>query len=153
RGRRAHARGDGRGGRRVVGGEEVPEVGAGGRPFGPQDAGQVEVVGRLVHQEEVGLAGEFPGEGEPLPPAAGQRVGRLVRVGEAHPREGDGGAGVALVVLEVVGGAGGEHGGAGGVAGLEGVVQRGGGDGGALGGRGGGGRGLPRPGPRGRRGA
>ena len=67
------------------------------------------MVGRLVEQQEVGLADEFAGQGEPLPPAAGEGVGRLVGVGEADLRQGDGGAGLALVVLEVVVGEGGEH--------------------------------------------
>ena len=107
-----------------MGGDEVAEVRVAQQPFEPDDAGQVEVVGRLVHEQEVGLTGEFAGEGEPLAPAAGEGVGRLVRVGEAHPREGDGGAGLALAVLEAVGGEGGEHGLAGGEAGVEGVLLR-----------------------------
>ena len=82
-----------------MGGDEVAEVRVAQQPFEPDDAGQVEVVCRLVHEQEVGLTGEFAGEGESLSPAAGECVGRLVRVGEAHPREGNGGTRLALVIL------------------------------------------------------
>ena len=69
----------------------------GARPLGedvlqPEDAFDVEMVGRLVHQEHVGLGGERPRDGQALPPAAGQRVDGGVPVGEAAAAEGEGDA-------------------------------------------------------------
>ena len=53
----------------------------------PDDAGEIEVVGRLVEQQHVGGAGELAGDGEPLQPAAGERLDRRVRVDEAGAAE------------------------------------------------------------------
>ena len=71
--------GDGAQERAVVRGDEVAERRGAQQPFEPDDAGQVEVVGRLVQQQQVGLAGQFAGQGEPLPPAAGERARRAGR--------------------------------------------------------------------------
>ena len=51
----------------------------GARPLGehafqPEDALDVEVVGRLVHQQDVGRGRQLARDGQPLPPAAGQRA-------------------------------------------------------------------------------
>ena len=86
--------------RPVVGGDEVAERGGPQQPLQPDDARQVEMVGRLVEQQQVGPADQFAGQGQPLAPAAGEDVGRLVGVGEADLRQGDGGPGFALVVLD-----------------------------------------------------
>ena len=59
-----------------MGGDEVAEGGGAQQPFQPDDAGQVEVVGRLVEQQQVGPADQFAGQGQPLAPAAGKDVGR-----------------------------------------------------------------------------
>ena len=60
------------------------------------------MVGRLVEQQQVGFAGERAGEGQPLPPAAGERSRRLVRIVEPSLRQRDRGPGFALVVFEMV---------------------------------------------------
>ena len=109
--------GDGPQERPVVGGDDVAERGGPQQPFQPDDAGQVEVVGRLVEQQQVGLAGELAGQGQPLAPAAGEDVGRLVRVGEADLGQRDGGPASRSCVFDRVVGEGGEHDGAGGLAG------------------------------------
>ena len=105
-----------------MGGDEVAERGGPQQPFQPDDAGQVEMVGRLVEQQQVGPADQFAGQGQPLAPAAGEDVGRLVGVGEADLGERDGGAGFAFVVLDRLVGEGGEQHVADGLAGGEDVV-------------------------------
>ena len=85
-----------------MGRDEVAERRRAEQLFEPHHARKVEVVGRLVHQQEVRFAGQFAGHREPLPPPAGQRVGRLVEVLKAHLGERDRGASFALVVFEVV---------------------------------------------------
>ena len=114
--------GDGPQERPVVGGDEVAERGGPQQPFQPDDARQVEVVGRLVEQQQVGPADQLAGQGQPLAPAAGEGVGRLVGVGEADLRQGDGGPRLALVVLDRLVGEGGEQHLADGLAGGEDVV-------------------------------
>jgi hypothetical protein len=51
----------------------------------PEDALDVQVVGRLVHQDDVGRRRQLAGDGEPLPPAAGQRVDADPTVDEPGP--------------------------------------------------------------------
>ena len=58
----------------------------------PEDAFDVEMVGRLVHEEHVGLGGEGPRDGQAFRPAAGQGVDGGVPVGETAPAEGEGDA-------------------------------------------------------------
>jgi hypothetical protein len=49
----------------------------------PEDAVEIEVVGRLVHEQQVGGAHQRLGDREPLAPAAGER--RRARVGIGEP--------------------------------------------------------------------
>jgi ABC-type cobalamin/Fe3+-siderophores transport system ATPase subunit len=87
--------------RSVVGDDHAAEGGGPQEALQPDDAGQVEVVGRLVEQQQVGPADQFAGQGQPLAPASGEDVGRLVGVGEADLRQGDDGAGLAFVLFDV----------------------------------------------------
>ena len=87
-------------------GDQVAERRGPQQSLQPDDARQIEVVGRLVEQQQIGPAGEFAGQGQPLAPAAREDVGRLVGVGEADLRQRDGGPGVALVILDRLGGQG-----------------------------------------------
>ena len=57
--------------------------------FEPEDAFEVEVVRRLVEQQQVRLADQLAGDRQPLSPAAGQRVDRLVGVAEPDLAEQD----------------------------------------------------------------
>src|SRR5205823_1024031 len=66
----------------------------------PDDAGQVEMVGRLVQQQQVGPAGEFACQGQTLAPAAREDIHRLVRVAEARLTQRDGSAGPTLMILD-----------------------------------------------------
>ncbi len=67
------------------------------------------MVGRFVEQEQVGPAHQLAGQRQPLAPAAGENVGRLLGVKKAHLRQGDGGAGLALVLLDRFADEGGEQ--------------------------------------------
>ena len=53
----------------------------------PEDAVDVEVIGRLVHQEEVGRGRQLARDRQALAPAARQRVDRRAAVGEPGPAE------------------------------------------------------------------
>jgi hypothetical protein len=59
----------------------------------PEDSVHVEVIGRLIHQEDVGLGQERSGDGQALPPATGQRVHFGAPVGKARAAERQGEAG------------------------------------------------------------
>jgi len=69
------------------------------RPLQPFEVGDVEVVRRLVEEEQVGVAAESAAERGARQLAAGERVepALQVRVGEAEPAE-DGGGALAPVV-------------------------------------------------------
>ena len=66
----------------------------------PEDAVDVEVVGGLVEQQQLGLAHELARDGEPLLPAARERLRLLRLVREAGPSHRDGDLAVALVRVE-----------------------------------------------------
>ena len=66
----------------------------------PEDAVDVEVVGRLVEQQQLGLAHQLARDGEPLLPAARERLRLLRLVREAGPSHRDGDLAVALVRVE-----------------------------------------------------
>ena len=57
--------------------------------FEPEDAFHVEVVGGLVHEQHVGRGGQRASDGQPLLPAARQRVDCRPRVGEAGTAQGE----------------------------------------------------------------
>ena len=95
-----HLVGDGPQERPVVGGDEVAERRGAQQAFQPDDARQVEVVGRLVEQQQVGLADQLARQRQPLAPAAGEHVGRLVGVGEADLGQRDRRPRLALVLLD-----------------------------------------------------
>ncbi len=57
-----------------MGDDDVGERGIFEQLFQPEDAFEVEVVGRLVEEEEIGFEEEFAGEGEAFSPAAGEGV-------------------------------------------------------------------------------
>ena len=85
----------------------------GARPIGedafqPEDAVHVEVVGGLVHQQDVGRARQLAGDRQALPPAAGQRLDRRAPVREAGAAEGLRDAPGALVLVHR-GQRGGDH--------------------------------------------
>ena len=67
-----------------LGGQDVLE---------PEDSLHIEVIGRLIHQEDVGLGQERAGDGQALPPATGQRVHFGAPVGKARAAERQGEAG------------------------------------------------------------
>ena len=73
----------------VVGDEDDGGVERGQLPLEPLEALDVEVVGRLVEEEQVGVGREGAREGGPGQLAAGERVERPVEVGvaEAEPAE------------------------------------------------------------------
>ena len=60
--------------RPVVGGDQVAEGGSPQQPLQPDDAGQIEMVGRLVEQQQVGLASQSRGPGPAV--CASRRRGR-----------------------------------------------------------------------------
>jgi hypothetical protein len=70
--------------------------------FEPEDAFDVEVVRRLVEQEDVGLAHELLRDREPLAPAAGERLAAQLGLVETGLAEGDGNAAELLVLVERV---------------------------------------------------
>ena len=85
----------------------------GARPIGenafqPEDAIHVEVVGGLVHQQDVGRARQLARDRQALSPAAGQRLDRRAPVREAGAAERLRDAPGALVLLHG-GQGGGEH--------------------------------------------
>ena len=59
----------------VVADDDAGEGGVGEELFEPGDAFEIEVVGGLVEEEQVGLADEFAGDGEAALPAAGEGFG------------------------------------------------------------------------------
>ena len=70
----------------------------------PEDALDVEVVRRLVEQQQLGLADQRARDRQPLLPAAGERrTSRCVAVGEAGLAERDGDAALDLVLVERLG--------------------------------------------------
>jgi hypothetical protein len=86
----------------VVADDEVrPRVRAEER-LEPEDTVEVEMVRRLVHEEEVGRAGECLRDREALLPAAREGPGRAMRLGEAAPAERHAGARVALDLVDIV---------------------------------------------------
>ena len=85
----------------VVADEQEGERRVRQQPFQPQDAFDVEVVGRLVEQEDVGLADELPGDRQPLAPPAGERAGLLPEVGEPDAAEHVAGLRLLLVLVRV----------------------------------------------------
>jgi hypothetical protein len=91
-----HLVGNGPQERPVVGRREVAERRTAEHLFEPHDPRQVEVVGRLVEQQKVRLAGEFAGQRKPLAPAAGEGVGPLVLVVKPDLRQCDGRRGFVL---------------------------------------------------------
>ena len=76
--------------------------------FQPEDAVHVEVVGRLVHQQDVGRGRQLARDRQPLLPAAGQRPDLGAAVREASPAEGLRDAPGALVLVHR-GQRGGDH--------------------------------------------
>ena len=82
--------------------DDAGEGGGGEEFFEPLDAGQVEVVGGLVEEEDVGLLGEGEGDGEAFFPAAGVGLGDGVEVLESGAAEGFGGAAFPLGLVDVV---------------------------------------------------
>jgi hypothetical protein len=79
------------------------QTGAGGRDeqlFEALDPFEVEVVRRLVEDQQVGFEGERPGEGEALPPAAREGAGRTLDRLEPEAAEGPRRPGVALGIVE-----------------------------------------------------
>ena len=108
----------------IMRGHEVAEGRGAQEFFEPDHAGKVEVIGRFVHEQDVGFAREFAGQGESLPPAAGKRTCLLVEIREADLSESDGGLRLAFVLFERIvlepGECGREHG----LAHFEGVVLR-----------------------------
>ena len=66
----------------------------------PQDALDVEMIGGLVHQQQVGRAHQSAGDRQALRPAARQRGGRLLRVGKADLGERDAHPRVPIVGIE-----------------------------------------------------
>ena len=51
----------------------------------PLDAGQIEVVRRLVEQHHIGLGDQGLGDGQPLAPAPGERGRLSIQIHEAGP--------------------------------------------------------------------
>ncbi len=70
-------------------GDEGPGFGA-QRALEPQDALEVQVVGGLVEQQDLGLQRELASECQALAPAAGQGLRRQIRALEARPAESQG---------------------------------------------------------------
>ncbi len=70
--------------------------------FEPQDALEVEVVGGLVEQEQLGLVNQLGGNGEPLLPAPGKDGGLRIRIVETGFPHHDGHAGVDLMRIEML---------------------------------------------------
>ena len=86
--------------RPVVRGDQIAEWGGPQQPLQPRDARQIEVIGRLVQQQEVGTLDQLAGQRQSLPPASGERIDHLLRIDEADLGQCDGGPSRALVFLE-----------------------------------------------------
>ena len=69
-----HALGDGLEEPAVVADHQIREALGAEQGLEPDDAGEVEVIGRLVEEQHGGRPGELADDREPLPPAAGERV-------------------------------------------------------------------------------
>src|SRR6185295_16950164 len=66
----------------------------------PQDRVDVQVVGRLIEEQEVGLAGQLARDGEPGAPSPGEAVGLHAGIAESGPAQGQAGAQSPLVFVE-----------------------------------------------------
>ena len=72
----------------------------------PEDAFEIQVVGGLVEEEQVGLADQFAGDGEAALPAAGERFGAQAAIGEAGAAQRLVDARGAFQIVEVLAGDG-----------------------------------------------
>ena len=63
----------------------------------PQDRVEIQVVGRLVEQQEIRVADERAGDGQPCPPASGERGGLDRRIGKPGPTQRDAGPVIVFV--------------------------------------------------------
>ena len=71
----------------VVAHHHAGEGGRSEQPLEPQDAFEIEVVGGLVEEEQVGIEGQLARNGEPALPSAGEGFRRGGAVGETGPAE------------------------------------------------------------------
>ncbi len=106
----------------VVCRHQVTEIRRAQQALQPQDAGEIQMVGRFVQQQQVGFEGQFPRQTQPFAPTARQFLRHQVVVVEADPGEVNGRAGFPLVVLEVLPGQGIDNHLAQGFAGLKSVI-------------------------------
>jgi hypothetical protein len=90
----------------VVADEDEGEIRLAEEGFEPEDAFEIEMVGRLIEEQEIGLANQLACEGEPLPPAAGELGRRLVVAVEADLGEQHDGLHLAFVLIGHGGGDG-----------------------------------------------
>ncbi len=71
----------------VVGDDDAGEGSLGEQLFEPEDALEIEVVGGLVEEEQVGVEDELAGDGEAAAPTAGERPGLGRALGEPSAAE------------------------------------------------------------------
>ena len=86
----------------IVGDEHHGDVRLLDERLQPKDALEIQMVGRFVEHEHVGIMDQSAGEGEPLAPAARQGRDRSIEIGEAQLREDDRGPGVAIHAVVTV---------------------------------------------------
>ena len=55
----------------IVGGNHIAERGRPEETLQPHDPRHIEVIGRLIEQQQIGPAGQLAGQGEPFAPPAG----------------------------------------------------------------------------------
>ena len=84
----------------IVCDDKVGELSGFQEVFEPEDAFEVEMVGGLVKQEQVGFEDELAGESESFFPAAGERVDRDSRVGKSDFGEDDGRFSFSVVIVD-----------------------------------------------------
>src|SRR5205807_9015553 len=53
------------------------------QPLQPEDTGQIQMIGWLIEEQDIGLTGKFTSQGQPFAPASGKGVGSLVRICES----------------------------------------------------------------------
>src|SRR6185437_3588528 len=68
--------------------------------FEPEDAFDIEMIGRLIEQQQIGFGYELACDGETFLPAAGEGFDRLLEVLEAHPTQKSHRARFALMFIE-----------------------------------------------------
>jgi hypothetical protein len=73
----------------IVADEQERKPGRSEQFFQPEDRLHIEVIGRLVHQQQVRLGGQLAGDRQPLFPAPRERAGELIEIDKSGLSERD----------------------------------------------------------------